>query len=252
MTQFHPFLWLGNSPLYIGTISFSCIQLSIRIYVAHCPDYCQYRCSDHWGTRAFLNYGFLGYRRLLLGREAVTNQVSILKSRDVTLPTKVRLVKAMVLPVVMSGCESWTIKKAERQRTDAFELWCWRRLLRVPWTLRRSNQPILKEINPEYSLDVVMLKLKLQHFDHLMRRAHSLEKTPMPGKTDGRRRRGRQRMRWLDGITNSMDMSLSSSGSWWWTGKPGVLQPMGSQKVGHDWANEWQVYAQEWDCWLIW
>ena len=134
---------------------------------------------------------FSGYRRLLLGREAVTNQVSILKSRDVTLPTKVRLVKAMVLPVVMSGCESWTIKKAERQRTDAFELWCWSRLLRAPWTLRRSNQPILKEINPEYSLEVVMLKLKLQHFDHLMRRAHSLEKTPMLGKIEGRRRRGR-------------------------------------------------------------
>ena len=126
-----------------------------------------------------------------------------------TLWTKVRLVKAMVFPVVTYGCESWTIRKAECRRTDAFELWCWRRLLRVPWTSRRSNQSILKEISPEYSLEGLMLKLKLQYFGHLMRRADSLEKTLMLGKIEGRRRRGRQRMRWLDGITDSMDMSLS-------------------------------------------
>ena len=139
----------------------------------------------------------------------MTNLDSILKSRDITLPTKVHLVKAMVFPVVMYGCESWTIKKAERRRIDAFELWCWRRLLRVPWTARRSNQSILKEISPEYSLEGLMLKLKLQYFGHLMRRTNSFEKTLMLGKIEGRRRRGRQRMRWLDGITNSMDMSLS-------------------------------------------
>ena len=125
------------------------------------------------------------------------------------MPTKVRLVKATVFPVVMCGCESWTIKKAEHQRTDAFELWCWRRLLRVPWTARGSNQSILKEISPEYSLEGLMLKLKLQSFGHLMGRTDSLEKTLMLGKIEGRRRRGRQRMRWLDGITDSMDMSLS-------------------------------------------
>ena len=138
----------------------------------------------------------------------MTNLDSILKSRDITLPTKVRLVKAIVFPAVMYGCESLTIKKAERRRIDAFELWCWRRLLRVPWTARRSNQSILKEINPEYSLEGLMLKLKLQYFGHLMRRADSLEKTLMPGMIEGRRRRGRQRMRWLDGITDSMDMGL--------------------------------------------
>ena len=148
-------------------------------------------------------------RRLLLGRKAMTNLDSILKSRDITLPTKVHLVKAMVLPVVMYGCESWTLKKAEHQRIDAFELWCWRRLLRVPWTARRSNQSILKAISPEYSLEGLMLKLKLQYCGHLMRRVDSLEKTLMLGGIWGRRRRGRQRMRWLDGITDSMDMSLS-------------------------------------------
>ena len=137
------------------------------------------------------------------------NLDSILRSRDITLPTKVCLVKAMVFPVVMYGCESWTIKKAERQRIDAFEMWCWRRLLRVPWTARRPNQFILKEINPEYSLEGLMLKLKLQYFGHLMRRVDSLEKTLLLGGIGGRRRRGRQRMRWLDGITDSMDMSLS-------------------------------------------
>ena len=137
----------------------------------------------------------------------MTNLDSILKSRDITLPTKVRLVKAMVFPVVMDGCESWTVKKAEHQRTDAFELWCCRRLLRVPWTARRSNQSILKEISPEYSLEGLMLKL--QYFSHLMWKTDSLEKTLMLGKIEGRRRRGQQRMRWLDGITNLMDMSLS-------------------------------------------
>ena len=137
-------------------------------------------------------------RCLLLGRKAMINLDSILKSRDITLPTKVRLVKAMVFPVVMYGCESWTIKKAERQRIDAFEMWCWRGLLKVPWTARRSNQPILKEISPEYSLQALMLKLNLQYFGHLMWRADSLEKTLMLGKTEGRRRWGRQRVRWLD------------------------------------------------------
>ena len=148
-------------------------------------------------------------RRLLLGRKVMTNLDSIFKSRDITLPTKVRLVKAMVFPVVMYGCESWTVKKAEHQRIDAFELWCWRRLLRVPWTARRSNQSILKEISPGISLEGMMLKLKLQYFGHLMRRVDSLEKTLMLGGIGGRRRRGRQRMRWLDGITDSMDVSLS-------------------------------------------
>ena len=138
----------------------------------------------------------------------MTNLYSILKSRDINLPTKVCLVKAVVIPVVMYGCESWTIKKAECQRIDAFELWCRRRLLRVPWTARRSNQYILKEISPEYSLEGLMLKLKLQYFGHLTRRADSFEKTLMLGKIEGRRRRGRQWMRWLDGITNSMDMGL--------------------------------------------
>jgi len=138
----------------------------------------------------------------------MTNLDSILKSRDIPLPTKVHLVKAMVFPVVMYGCESWTIKKAECQRIDAFELWCWRRLLRDPWTARRSNQSILKEISPGCSLEGLMLKLKLQYFGHLMRRADSLKKTLMLGKIEGGRRRGRQRMRWLDGITDSMDMSL--------------------------------------------
>ena len=139
----------------------------------------------------------------------MTNLDSVLKSRDITLPTKVCLVKAMAFPVVMYGCESWTIKKAECQRIDAFELWCWRRLLRVPWTRRRSNQSILKEISPEYSMEGLILKLKLQYFGHMMQRTDSLEKTLMLGKTEGGRGRGQQRMRWLDGIFNSMDRSLS-------------------------------------------
>ena len=146
-------------------------------------------------------------RRLLLGRKVMTNLDSIFKSRDITLPTKVRLVKAMVFPVVMYGCESWTMKKAELRRIDAFELWCWRRFLRVPWTTRRSNQSILKEISPGISLERMMLELKLQYFGHLMRRVDSLEKTVMLGGIGGRRKRGRLRMRWLDGITDSMDVS---------------------------------------------
>ena len=140
----------------------------------------------------------------------MANLDSLLKSRDFTLSKKVRLIKAMVFPVVMYGCESWTPKKAECQRIDAFEVWCWRRILRVPWTARRSSQSILKEISPEYSLEGLILKLKLQYFGHLMRRTDSLEKNLMLGKIEGRRRRGRQRMRWLDGITDSMDMNLST------------------------------------------
>ena len=148
-------------------------------------------------------------RRLLLGRKAMTNLDSILKSKDTTLPTKVQLVKPMVFPVVRYGWKSCTVKKAEHQRIDALELWCWRRLLGVPWTVRRFNQSILKEISPEYSLEGLMLKLKLQYFGHMMWRIDSLEKTLMLGKVEGGRRRGQQRMRWLDGITNSMDMSWS-------------------------------------------
>ena len=168
------------------------------------------------------NFVFLGFkiiadgdcrhefkRHLLLGRKAMTNLDSILKSRDIPLPTKVGIVKGMVFPVVMYGCASWTIKKAERRRIDAFELWCWRRLLRVPWTARRSNQCIIKEISPEESREGLMLTLKLQHFGHLMQRTDSFEKTLMLGKIEGRRRRRLQRIRWLDGITDSMDMSLS-------------------------------------------
>ena len=177
----------------------------------------------------------------------MTNLDSILKSRDITLPTKVCIVKDMFSPVVMYGCESWTIKKVECWIIDAFELWCWRRLLREPWTARRPNQFILKEISLECSLKRLMLKLKLQYFGHLMQRTDSLEKTMMLGKIEGGRRRGQQRMRWLDGITDSINMSLSKSKSWWWTGKPGVLQFMGSQRVRHDWATElnWtECYSQ--------
>ena len=148
-------------------------------------------------------------RCLLLGRKAMTNLESILRSRDIAFPTKVCQVKAMIFPVVVYGCESWTIKKAEHQRTDVFELWCWRRVSRVPWAARRPNQSIVKEVSPKYSLEGLMLKLKLQYFGHLMQRADSLEKTLILGKIEGGRRRGQQRMRWLDGIIDSMDMSLS-------------------------------------------
>ena len=148
-------------------------------------------------------------RHLLLGRKVMTNLDSIFKSRDITLPTKVHLVKAMVFSVVTHGCESWTVKKAEHQRIDAFKLWCWRRLLRISWTARRSNQSILKEISPEYSLEGLMLKLKLQYFSYMMWRTDSFEKTLMLGKIEDGRRRGQQRIRWLDGITDFMDMSLS-------------------------------------------
>ena len=153
----------------------------------------------------------------------MTNLDSISKSRDITLPTKVCLVKAMIFPVVMYGCESWTIKKAEHRRIDAFELQCWRRLLRVPWTSRRSNHSILRESSPGCSLEGLMLKLKLQYFGHLMQRADSFEKTLMPGKIESGRRSGRQRMRWLDGITDSMTQVWVDSSSWCWIGRPGVL-----------------------------
>ena len=160
----------------------------------------------------------------------MTNLDSILKSRDITLPTKFHLLKVVVFPVVMYGCENWTIKKAEHQRIDAFKLWCWRRLLRVSWPARRFNQSILKEINPEYSLEGLVLKLKLQYFGHLMRRTDAFEKTSILGKNEGRRRRGRQRMRLLDGITDSMEMSLSR-----FQGVcDGVLQSMGLQRFRHD------------------
>ena len=177
-------------------------------------------------------------RRLLLGRKVITNLYSILESRDITLPTKAHLVKAMVFLVVMCGCESWTVKKAEGWRIDVFELWCWRRLLQVPWIARRSNQPILKETSPGCSLEGLILRLKLQYFGHLMRRVDSFEKTLMLGGIGGKRRRGRQKMRWLDGITDSRTWVWVNSRSWWWTGRPAMLLLMGSQTVRHDWVTE--------------
>ena len=185
----------------------------------------------------------------------MTNLDSIFKSGDITLPTKVRLVKAMVFPVVMYGCESWTMKKAERWGIDAFELWCWRRLLRVLWPAKRSNQSILKEISPGCYLEGMMLKLKLQSFGHLMRRVDSLEKTLMLGGIGGRRRRGRPRMGWLDGImATPWTWIWVNSGRWWWTGRPGVLRFMGSQRVGHDWATElnWtELKVSIYECYII-
>ena len=172
---------------------------------------------------------------------------SILKSIDIILPTKVCLIKATVSPVVMYGCECWTIKKAECWWIDTFELWCWRRLLWVPWTARRSSQPILKEISPEYSLEGLMLKLRLQYFGHLMWRTNLLEKTLMLGKIEGSIKRGWQRIRWLDVITYLMDMSLRNSRNWWLTGKPGMLQSMGSQRVGQDWVTE----LTDWIIWKV-
>ena len=168
----------------------------------------------------------------------MTNLDSILKSRDIPLSINVCLVKAMVFPVVLYGCESCTIKKAKSWRIDAFEPWCWRRLLRVPWTARRSSQSILKKISPEYSLEGLMLKLKLQYFGHLMRRTNSLKKALIWGNLEGRQRRGRQGIRWLDGLTDLIDMCLRSSESWWRTGKPDVLQSVGLQRVRYDWVTE--------------
>ena len=188
-------------------------------------------------------------RCLLLGRKVLTNLDSILKSSDITLTTKVCLVKAMVFPVVMYGCESCTIKKTERQRIDTFKLWCWRRLLRVPWTARRSNQSILKEISPGGSLEGMMLKLKLQYFGHFMGRVDSLEKTLMLGGIGDRTRRGRQGWDgWMASSSQWMWVWVNS-GSWWWTGRPGVLQFMGSQRVGQDWVTElnWTRLSHESD-----
>ena len=183
-------------------------------------------------------------RCLFLGK-AMTNLDSILKSRDITLPTKVHLAKAMVFPVVVYECESWTIKKAECQRINPFELWCWRRLLRVPWTTRRSTQSTLKEISPRCLFERVMLKLKLQYFGHLMWRADSF--TLMFGKIEGRRRRGRQRMRWLMASPTQWSWVWVNSGCWWWTGSPGMLQFMGWQRVRHIWETElnWMEFIHQ-------
>ena len=198
-----------------------------------------------WGTEI---EKIVGNGREKANLTFMTNLDSIFKSRDITLPTKVRLVKAMVFPVVMYGCESWTVKKAEHRRIDAFELWCWRRFLRVPWTARRSNQSILKEISPRCSLEGLMLKLKPQYFGHLMWRADSLEKTLVLGKIEGRRRRGRQRMRWLDGITDSMDMGLGGFQELVMDRRPGVH---GVPKVRHDWATEMNWTEVTFNSWWL-
>ena len=184
-------------------------------------------------------------RWFLLGRKAMTNLDSILKSRDITLPTKVHIVKAIVFPVVMYECESWTIKKAEHQRIVGFELWCWRRLLRVPWTAKRSKQSILKEISSDYSLEGLMLKLKLQYFGHLMWRTDSLEKTLIIGKVKVGEGDDRGWDGWMASLTQWTWVWVNS-GSWWWTGKPGMLQSMESQRVGHDWVTElnWTLHKQ--------
>ena len=177
-------------------------------------------------------------RHLLLGRKVMTNLGSILKSRDITMPTKVHLIKTVVFPVVMYGWESWTVKKAECWKLDAFKLWCWRRFLRVPWNARRYNQSILKEISPGCLLKGLVLKLKLQYFGYLMQSVDTLEKTLVLGENEGRRKRGRKRTRWLDGITTWFTWVWINSRSWWWTGRPGVLWFMRFQRVRHDWATE--------------
>ena len=177
-------------------------------------------------------------RHLLFGRKVRTNLGSILQSRDITMPTEVHLIKTMVFPVVMYGWESWTVKKAERWKLDAFKLWCWRRFLRVPWTARTYNQSILKEISPGCLLEGLVLKLKLQYLDHLMQSVDTLEKTLVLGGIGDRRKSGRKRTRWLDGITTWCKWVWVNSRSWWWAGRPGVLWFMRLQRVGHDWATE--------------
>ena len=208
-----------------------------------------------WGSKITADGDFSHEikRPLLLGRKVTTNLDSILKSRDITLLTKVHLVKAMVFPTVMYGRESWTTKKAEHWRIDAFELWHWRRLLRVPWTARRSNQSVTKEISPEYSLQGLMLKLKLQYFGHLMRRTDSLEKTLMLGKIEGRKTGGdRGWDGWMAPLT-LWTWVWVNSGSWWWTGKPGMLQSMGLQRARHNWVTElnWieKILSLKWKLW---